>query len=78
MTDDTRPDGVEPAEVDPDREQPPIPAWDPERFGDLPDREPGDLIPSLSPRQVLGGFVLLAAAVVVLRRLGKSRTGSKG
>lgn len=68
MTDDPRPD-PEPA---------PIPEWDPERFGDLPDREPGDLIPSLSPRQVLGGFVLLAAAVVVLRRLGRSRGDPKG
>ena len=48
-----------------------------DRFGDLPAPEPGDLIPSLSPRQVLGGFVLLAAAVVVLRRLGRSR-GDQG
>jgi hypothetical protein len=67
MTDDIRSDAPEPP-----------PPWDPERFGDLPAREPGDLIPSLSPRQVLGGFVLLAAAVVVLRRLGRPRTGSKG
>jgi hypothetical protein len=78
MTDDTRPDGPARSELDPDAEQPPIPAWDPERFRELPAREPGDLIPSLSPSQVLGGFVLLAAAVVVLRRLGRSRTGSKG
>jgi hypothetical protein len=78
MTEDARPDVPEPPELDPDAEQPAVPAWDPERFGDLPTREPGELIPSLSPRQVLGGFVLLAAAVVVLRRLAGSRTGSKG
>ena len=68
MTDDLRPEIVEP----------PTPECDPERFGDLPAPEPGDLIPSLSPRQVLGGFVLLAAAVVVLRRLGRPRTGPRG
>jgi hypothetical protein len=72
MTDDTRPEVVEPPA------EPPIPEWDPERFGDLPAPEPGDLTPSLSPRQVLGGFVLLAAAIVVLRRLGRSRGDSKG
>ncbi|HEV2005185.1 MAG TPA: hypothetical protein VGQ85_01105 [Candidatus Limnocylindrales bacterium] len=78
MTDETTPEAATPPERGPGAEQPPYPSWDPERFGDLPGREPGDLIPSLSPRQVLGGFVLLAAAVVVLRRLGRSRPDSRG
>jgi hypothetical protein len=78
MTDDIQPEVVEPPESVENAEPAPSPEWDPERFGDLPAPEPGDLIPSLSPRQVLGGFVLLAAAVVVLRRLGRSRSDSKG
>jgi hypothetical protein len=84
MTDDippeTRsgPDDAPGADEAQDAEPRPYPDWDPERFHDRAGQEPGDLIPSLSPRQIVGGFVLLAAAVVVLRRLARPRPGSKG
>ncbi len=58
--------------------KPSYPEWDPEQFGERAGQEPGDLIPSLSPKQIIGGFVVLATAVVVLRRLGRSRPDPKG
>ncbi len=84
MTDDIRaetgvegPESVAPKPVS-DADQPTFPEWDPEQFGERAGQEPGDLIPSLSPKQIIGGFVALAAAVVILRRLGRSRPGPKG
>ena len=31
-------------------------------------REPGELVVAMSPRQILGGFALLAGLILVLRR----------
>lgn len=33
-----------------------------------PDRDPGDLGPALTPGQIFGGFALLAALLLLLRR----------
>jgi hypothetical protein len=51
---------------------------DPDRRDERAGQEPGDLTLALSPRQILGGFALLAAAVVLLRRRGRAGRGSKG
>ena len=48
---------------------PPLP---PSR-GDRAGGEPGELITGLSPRQIIGGFALLAGLIVMLRR--RSRRG---
>jgi len=49
---------------------------DDDREMDRPGREPGELIVALSPRQIFGGFVLLAGAILVLRRrVGRKREG---
>ncbi|MBA3877532.1 MAG: hypothetical protein C0498_11490 [Anaerolinea sp.] len=44
------------------------------RAEDRAGREPGELIVALSPRQIIGGFALLAGLIVWLRR----RTRRKG
>ena len=36
-----------------------------------PGREPGDMIVALSPRQILGGFALIAGLILMLRRRGR-------
>ena len=50
---------------------PPLARLDP--GADHPGREPGDLVVALSPRQILGGFALLAALIVMLRRRGRRK-----
>jgi hypothetical protein len=39
-------------------------------------QDPGDLIPALSTRQIVGGFALLAALVMLLRRRNRGSTGT--
>ena len=85
MTDETTPEAA-PPEVEPASAQDaaPVPdglsevASDPDRHDERAGQEPGDLTLALSPRQILGGFALLAAAVVLLRRRGRTGRGSKG
>jgi hypothetical protein len=36
-------------------------------------REPGDLVIALSPRQIFGGFALLAGLILMLRRRGRGK-----
>lgn len=42
-----------------------------EQVGDRAGREPGELMVGLSPRQIIGGFALLAGLVIWLRRRGR-------
>lgn len=44
-------------------------ARDDERAG----REPGDIVVAMSPRQILGGFALLAGLILMLRRRRRDR-----
>lgn len=44
-----------------------------DRSGDRPGRQPGELVVAMSPQQILGGFALLAALVVMLRRRSRRR-----
>jgi hypothetical protein len=83
MTDDTRPEvgtdpEIAPDDAAPEAAPPEGAAADPNRFGDRAGQEPGDLTLSLTPRQILGGFALVAAAVVLLRRRGRTGRDSKG
>ena len=39
-----------------------------DRAGDRAGREPGELVLAMSPRQIIGGFVLLAGLILMLRR----------
>ena len=53
--------------------QEPAPAVEPtvsddDRTADRPGREPGDLLVAMSPRQIIGGFAVLAGLIVMLRR----------
>jgi hypothetical protein len=36
-------------------------------------REPGELVTGLSPRQIIGGFALLAGLIIWLRRRGRRK-----
>jgi len=45
-------------------------AEDPE---DRAGREPGELVVALSPRQIIGGFALLAGLIIWLRRRGRRK-----
>jgi hypothetical protein len=36
-------------------------------------REPGELVVALSPRQIIGGFALLAGLIIWLRRRGRRK-----
>jgi hypothetical protein len=38
--------------------------WPDDRAG----RDPGDLVSGLSPRQIIGGFALLAGLILMIRR----------
>ena len=82
MTDETTPEAATPPELEPASAQDaaPVPEApsDPDRHDERAGQEPGDLTLALSPRQILGGFALLAAAVVLLRRRGRAGRGSKG
>jgi hypothetical protein len=40
---------------------------------DRPGREPGELVVGLSPRQIIGGFALLAGLIIWLRRRGRRK-----
>lgn len=40
----------------------------PDRADDRPGREPGELVVAMSPRQIIGGFALLAGLILMLRR----------
>jgi hypothetical protein len=41
--------------------------------GDRAGREPGELVVALSPRQIIGGFALLAGLIIWLRRRGRRK-----
>ncbi len=55
---------------------PPVPpsASDTDRVADRAGREPGELVVALSPRQIIGGFALLAGLIIMLRRRGRRRS----
>ena len=58
--------------------QEPAPAAEPtvtddDRTADRPGREPGDLLVAMSPRQIIGGFAVLAGLIVMLRRRRRNR-----
>lgn len=79
MTDETTPEMAGPdaapvADTAPVSESKP----DLDRHAERAGQEPGDLTLALSPRQILGGFALLAAAVLLLRRRGRTGRDSKG
>ncbi len=44
-----------------------------DRAADRPGREPGELIVSLSPRQIIGGFAVLAGLILWLRRRSRRK-----
>ena len=46
---------------------------DPERASDRAGREPGELQVALSPRQIIGGFALLAGLIVWLARRSRRK-----
>ncbi len=48
-------------------------AEDPGRPEDRAGREPGELVTGLSPRQIIGGFALLAGLIIWLRRRGRGK-----
>ena len=48
-------------------------APDVEGTSDQAGREPGELVVSLSPRQIVGGFALLAGLIVWLVRRGRRK-----
>jgi len=81
MTDETTPEAATPVpDPGPEASAEPVAETlsDPDRRDERAGQEPGDLTLALSPRQILGGFALLAAAVVLLRRRGRTGRGSKG
>ena len=45
----------------------------PEPTADRAGREPGELVVSLSPRQIIGGFALLAGLIVWLGRRSRRK-----
>jgi hypothetical protein len=65
MTDDAK-DGRTPPVTAPRNEA----AEDPD---DRAGREPGELVVALSPRQIIGGFALLAGLIIWLRRRGRRK-----
>lgn len=46
-----------------------------DRADDRPGREPGELLVAMSPRQIIGGFALLAGLIIMLRRRGRRPRG---
>ena len=54
---------------DPAEGRPDVPPADPS--ADRAGREPGELVVALSPRQIIGGFALLAGLILMLRRRRK-------
>ncbi len=54
----------------------PTPTSTPEPNGRTADRagqEPGELVLSMSPRQIIGGFALLAGLILMLRRRARRK-----
>ena len=45
----------------------------PDRADDRAGREPGELVTGLSPRQIIGGFALVAGLLIWLRRRGRRK-----
>jgi hypothetical protein len=59
-----------------DGRTPPVPAAGnvaAENPDDRAGREPGELALALSPRQIIGGFALLAGLIIWLRRRGRRK-----
>lgn len=44
-----------------------------DRGEDRAGREPGELVVALSPRQIIGGFALVAGLLIWLRRRGRRK-----
>lgn len=64
----------EPTTIAADAEPNPAPPDDVEAPDhDRAGREPGDLVVAMSPRQIIGGFALLAGLIVMLRRRRRNR-----
>jgi hypothetical protein len=51
---------------------------DHDRRAERAGQDPGDVIPVLSTRQIVGGFALLAALVMLLRRRNRGGSGPGG
>ena len=56
-----------------DAEPRPALAADADHQDDPPGREPGEFVATLSPRQIIGGFAVLAGLIVMLRRRRRDR-----
>jgi hypothetical protein len=70
MTNDTRrPKALAPADAAKAEAEAAAAARDVGRAG----REPGELVMALSPRQIIGGFALLAGLILLLRRRGRRK-----
>ncbi|MEO5918575.1 MAG: hypothetical protein ABIQ17_03340 [Candidatus Limnocylindrales bacterium] len=50
-----------------------VPADVSDEAADVSPREPAELIMAMSPRQILGGFALMAALILMLRRRMRGR-----
>ncbi|MES2210823.1 MAG: hypothetical protein V4515_11660 [Chloroflexota bacterium] len=59
------PDGSSAAEEEPTAHD--------DRLEDRPGREPGEMVVALSPRQIMGGFAVLAGLIIMLRRRRRDR-----
>ena len=73
---DTPPTRPTPPDTPPTRPNPPAAANEPggvERLEDRPGREPGELVAALSPRQIIGGFALLAGLIIWLGRRSRRK-----
>jgi len=44
-----------------------------DRSADRAGREPGELMVTLSPRQIIGGFAFLAGLILMVRRRGRRK-----
>lgn len=65
-----------PSDTPPTRPTPPAAADEPggaERPEDRAGREPGELVVALSPRQIIGGFALLAGLIIWLGRRSRRK-----
>lgn len=73
MSTDFEPSDTDPAEPAP---MPPTsegPTGRPDRVDERPGREPGELVVAMSPRQIIGGFALLAGLILMLRHRRRKR-----
>ena len=62
------PEGDEPVESEAPVEPAAPAAPRPDYIDDRPGRDPGELVLAMSPRQIIGGFALLAGLILLLRR----------